>query len=255
MSKNFTKVWQAVALLSSSIAFAQVGNIGVNTANPGSTMDINGSVAAKYNAVTATLYTLTATDFHVSYNGTANATFNLPAAISGNGNFKGRMYTIKNNTNFTITVNSATPETINGNASVSVPANQSVQLINTGLTGANPVWEVVSTGSSSTTNNITASNGTTLSGTDVRLGGTLSQATNIDTAGNNLSVNGTGKVLVGTNTVPAGASNSKLVIDNGTTNGALQIKDGTQQFGYVLTSDANGLATWSSTVTTAFANN
>lgn len=255
MSKNFTKVWQAVALLSSSIAFAQAGNIGVNTANPGSTMDINGSVAAKYNAVTAALYNLTATDFHVSYNGTANATFNLPAAISGNGNFKGRMYTIKNNTNFTITVNSATPETINGNASVPVPANQSVQLINTGLTGANPTWEVVSTGSTSTTNNITASNGTTLSGTDVRLGGTLSQATNIDTAGNNLSVNGTGKVLVGTNTVPAGASNSKLVIDNGTTNGALQIKDGTQQLGYVLTSDANGLATWSSTTTTAFADN
>lgn len=405
MSKNFTKVWQAVALLSSSIAFAQAGNIGVNTANPGSTMDINGSVAAKYNAVTAALYNLTATDFHVSYNGTANATFNLPAAISGNGNFKGRMYTIKNNTNFTITVNSATPETINGNASVPVPANQSVQLINTGLTGANPTWEVVSTGSTSTgdyivvkptaqqtvttgsdiafgsvlisnnityntgvfnlkagktyvlrcqvhatnfsipngyvayqwvdasnnsplpsttvgvvdalnnypassiggqpesyaiyrpvadtsvkvrvetgggtailhevigfmsiteleggsgngttiiNNNITASNGTTLSGTDVRLGGTLSQATNIDTAGNNLSVNGTGKVLVGTNTVPAGASNSKLVIDNGTTNGALQIKDGTQQLGYVLTSDANGLATWSSTTTTAFADN
>lgn len=255
MSKNFTKVWQAVALLSSSIAFAQAGNIGVNTANPGSTMDINGSVAAKYNAVTAALYNLTATDFHVSYNGTANATFNLPAAISGNGNFKGRLYTIKNNTNFTITVNSAAPETINGNASIPVPANQSVQLINTGLTGANPTWEVVSTGSTSTTNNITASNGITLSGTDVRLGGTLSQATNIDTAGNNLSVNGTGKVLVGTNTVPAGASNSKLVIDNGTTNGALQIKDGTQQFGYVLTSDANGLATWSSTVTTAFANN
>ncbi len=404
MSKNFTKVWQAVALLSSSIAFAQVGNIGVNTANPGSTMDINGSVAAKYNAVTAALYNLTATDFHVSYNGTANATFNLPAAISGNGNFKGRLYTIKNNTNFTIVVNSAAPETINGNASVSVPANQSVQLINTGLTGANPTWEVVSTGSTSTgdyiivkptaaqtvstgsdvnfgsviasnniaynagvfslkagktyilrcqlhatdfslaggffvyewvdasnnsvlpssttgvvdainnypattiggqpeayaiyrptvdttvkvrlggagtaqlnsgigfmsiteleggsgsgttiiNNNITASNGTTLSGTDVRLGGTLSQATNIDTAGNNLSVNGTGKILVGTNTVPAGASNSKLVIDNGTTNGALQIKDGTQQLGYVLTSDANGLATWSSTVTTAFADN
>lgn len=404
MSKNFTKVWQAVALLSSSIAFAQAGNIGVNTANPGSTMDINGSVAAKYNAVTAALYNLTATDFHVSYNGTANATFNLPAAISGNGNFKGRLYTIKNNTNFTITVNSAAPETINGNASIPVPANQSVQLINTGLTGANPTWELVSTGSTSTgdyivvkptaaqsvstgsdvnfgsviasnniayssgvfslkagktyvlrcqlhatdfslaggffvyewvdasnnsvlpssttgvvdainnypattiggqpeayaiyrptvdtsvkvrlggagtaqlnpgigfmsiteleggsgngttiiNNNITASNGTTLSGTDVRLGGTLSQATNIDTAGNNLSVNGTGKVLVGTNTVPAGASNAKIVIDNGTTNGALQIKDGTQQLGYVLTSDANGLATWSSTTTTAFADN
>jgi len=404
MSKNFTKVWQSIALLSSCIAFAQTGNIGVNTPNPGSTMDINGSVAAKYNAVTSTNYNLTATDYHVSYNGTSNAVLNLPSAISGVGNFKGRMYTIKNNTNFTITVNSAAPETINGNTSVIVPANQSVQVINTGLTGANPTWEVVSLGSTSTgdyiivkpnasqsvstgsdvtfgsviasnnitynagvfnlkagktyvlrcqlhatdfslaggffiyewvdasnnsvlpssttgvvdainnypantiggqpeayaiyrptvdisvkvrlggagtailnpgigfmsvtelaggsgngttiiNNNITASNGLTLSGTDVKLGGTLSQPTDIATAGNNLSINGTGKVLLGTNTVPTGASGSKLVIDNGTTNGALQIKDGTQQLGYVLTSDANGLATWSSTTTTAFADN
>lgn len=406
MSKKFTKVWQAIALLSSSIAFSQAGNVGINTVNPGSTIDINGSVAAKYNAVTSTAYNLSATDFHVSYNGTANASFNLPAAITGNGNFKGRMYTIKNNTNFTITVNPAGSETINGNANVSVPANQSIQLINTGLTGASSTWEVVSSGSlagsstgdyivviptavqnvtagsdvvfssvltsnnitynsgvfnlkagktyvlrcqlhginfslaggyflyqwvdastntplpSSTrgvidainnypvttiggqpetyaiykptvdtsvkvrltigagtadlhsdigmmsitelsggngsgsgTNNITASNGTTISGSDVRLGGTLSQATNIATAGNNLSIDGTGKLLVGSNTVPTGAANAKLVIDNGTTNGALQIKDGTQQLGYVLTSDANGLATWSSTVTTAFADN
>lgn len=407
MSKKFTKAWQAIALLSSSIAFSQAGNVGINTVNPGSTIDINGSVAAKYNAVTSTSYNLSATDFHVSYNGTADASFNLPAAISGNGNFKGRLYTIKNNTNFTITVNPAGSETINGNATVSVPANQSIQLINTGLTGASSTWEVVSSGSSlagsstgdyitvvpstaqtvttgsdvlfssviasnnitynagvfnlkagktyvlrcqlhatdfsivngyaayqwvdasnnsplpttttgvvdalnnypatsiggqpeayaiykptvdgtvkvrletaggtaqlhavigfmsitelsggngsgSGTNNITASNGTTISGNDVRLGGTLSQPTEIATAGNNLSVTGTGKVLLGANTVPTGASNAKIVINNGTTNGALQIKDGTEQLGYVLTSDANGLATWSSTVTTAFADN
>lgn len=254
MSKNFTKVWQATALLNFSIAFAQAGNIGINTENPGSTIDINGSLAAKYNAVTVTPYNLSATDYHVSYNGATNATFNLPAAINGNGNFKGRMYTVKNNTNFIITINPSGSETINGSTTVSVPANQSLQLISTGLTGANPTWEISSSGSAGN-GNITASNGTSMSGSDVRLGGTLSQATNIDNAGNNLSINGAGKVLLGTTTVPAGASNAKIVIDNGTTNGALQIKDGTQQLGYVLTSDNNGLATWSSTVTTAFANN
>jgi hypothetical protein len=254
MSKNFTKVWKVIGLFSSCLAFAQVGNVGINTPNPGSTIDINGSVAANYSAVNTTPYSLTSTNFHVSYNGTSDAIFNLPAAINGVGNFKGRMYIIKNNTNFTITVNSATPETINGNTSILVPANQSVQLINSGLSGANSTWETLSYGTT-INNNITASNGTTLSGTDVKLGGTLSQPTNIDTAGNILSVNGTGKILVGTNVLPAGASNSKLVIDNGTANGALQIKDGTQQLGYVLTSDANGLATWSSTTTTAFANN
>ncbi|WP_343608419.1 hypothetical protein [Chryseobacterium oranimense] len=253
MLKKITKLGQILGLTTSSIVFSQTGNVGINTPNPGSTIDINGSLAANYTAINTASYNLTATDFHVSYNGTANAVFNLPAAISGVGNFKGRLYTIKNNTNFTITVNSAAPETINGNASISIPANQSTQLINTGLTGASSTWEIVSEGSSAS--NYTASNGLSISGNDVKLGGTLSQATNIATAGNNLSINGGGKVLIGTNTVPTGASNSKIIIDNGTTNGALQIKDGTQQLGYVLTSDANGLATWSSTVTTAFANN
>lgn len=405
MVKIYTKLFFAVLALSPAVVFAQAGNVGINTANPGSTMDISGSLAANYNAVNTNSYNLTSSDFHVSYNGSSNAVFNLPSAINGVGNYKGRIYRIKNNTNFSITVNSAAPETINGNPSVLVPANQSIELINTGLTGAVSTWEILSTGTSSTgdyiivkpnaiqtvstgsdvtfgsviasnnitynagvfnlkagktyvlrcqvhatefslaggfmvyewvdasnnsvlpssttgvvdainnypatsiggqpeayaiyrptvdtsvkvrlggagtaqlnpqigfmtvtelaggngnggttiiNNNITASNGLTLSGTDVKLGGTLSQATDIATAGNNLSINGAGKVLVGTNTVPSGASNAKVVIDNGTTNGALQIKDGTQQLGYVLTSDANGLATWSSTVTTAFANN
>ncbi|CAH0206345.1 hypothetical protein [Chryseobacterium sp. Bi04] len=253
MLRKFTKLGLLLGLLASSLVFSQAGNVGINTPNPGSTIDINGSVAANYTAINTASYNLNSADFHVSYNGTANAVFNLPAAINGVGNFKGRMYTIKNNTNFTVTLNSAAPETINGNTSIVVPANQSIQLINTGLTGANSTWEIVS--ASASAGNYTASNGLSMSGTDVKLGGTLSQPTNIATAGNNLSINGTGKILVGTNTVPAGSANSKIVIDNGTNNGALQIKDGTQQLGYVLTSDANGLATWSSTVTTAFANN
>ncbi|MCQ9639519.1 hypothetical protein MP478_08955 [Chryseobacterium sp. WG14] len=253
MIKKITKLGQILGVLASSFVFSQAGNIGINTPNPGSTIDINGSIAANYTAINTASYNLNSADFHVSYNGTANAVFNLPAAINGVGNFKGRMYTIKNNTNFTVTLNSAAPETINGNTSIVVPANQSIQLINTGLTGTNSTWEIVS--ASSSAGNYTASNGLSISGTDVKLGGTLSQPTNIATAGNNLSINGTGKILVGTNTVPAGSANSKIVIDNGTNNGALQIKDGTQQLGYVLTSDANGLATWSSTVTTAFANN
>ena len=37
---------------------------------------------------------------------------------------------------------------------------------------------------------------------------------------------------------------TKLDIDNGTTNGAIRIVDGTQAAGRVLTSDANGVATW-----------
>ncbi|HEY1195187.1 hypothetical protein [Flavobacterium sp.] len=53
-----------------------------------------------------------------------------------------------------------------------------------------------------------------------------------------------GNILVGTTTVPTGGTNAELILNNGTKNGALQIKDGTQATGTVLTSDANGLATW-----------
>lgn len=123
--------------------------MGVNTTSPGSTLDINGSLAANYKTVT-TNYTMTATDYHVSYTGTGNATFTLPAAISGAGNFKGRLYTINNRTSSTITVNPAGSETINGTASITIAANQSVQLINTGLT-AGATWEVLGYNTTSTT--------------------------------------------------------------------------------------------------------
>ncbi|GEN78099.1 hypothetical protein [Chryseobacterium hagamense] len=98
-------------------------------------------------------------------------------------------------------------------------------------------WKPMSTATSAVAN--TASNGLTLSGNDVKLGGILSQATDIATAGNNLTISGTGNVGVGTSSPTA-----KLEINNGTTAGAIKITDGTQGAGKVLTSDANGLSSW-----------
>ncbi|WP_267402721.1 MULTISPECIES: hypothetical protein [unclassified Chryseobacterium] len=101
-------------------------------------------MAAKYNSVTAASYAMTTSDFYVSYNGTANASMTLPAAISGAGNFKGRLYTIKNNTSFMVTVTPSGSERINNQTSISVGGNQTVQVISTGLTGAATTWEVYS---------------------------------------------------------------------------------------------------------------
>lgn len=176
MFKNFTTLSVAAALLSYGMMSAQ--SVGINMAQPNSTLDVNGSLAAKYNAVTAPVYAMTSGDFHISYNGATNAVFILPAAVSGTGNFKGRMYTIKNNTAFTVTVNPAAVETINGNTSVAVGPNQSLQLISTGLTGAASTWEV--SGNIMGTTTVTASNGLSTVGNDVRLGGTLLQNTAID---------------------------------------------------------------------------
>ncbi|SFD44678.1 hypothetical protein [Flavobacterium phragmitis] len=52
-----------------------------------------------------------------------------------------------------------------------------------------------------------------------------------------------GQWLLNTTTVPTGGTNAKVII-NSSASGALQLKDGTEGLGYVLTSDANGVATW-----------
>ncbi|KQT24125.1 hypothetical protein ASG22_08905 [Chryseobacterium sp. Leaf405] len=131
----------SLILLGTTTYYAQV--VGINTPDPGSTLQVNGSLAAQYRAISATTYAMNETDFHVSYTGTGNATFTLPAAINGTGNFKGRLYTIKNNTAYTVVINPAASETIGNNTAVALGANQSLQIINTGLTGAAATWEII----------------------------------------------------------------------------------------------------------------
>jgi len=83
--------------------------------------------------------------------------------------------------------------------------------------------------------------------------GTINSADLILAANNKegLRVNTAQQVLIGTTTVPTGGTTAKVIIDNGTTNGALQLKDGTQGAGKVLKSDANGVATWVASATSA----
>ncbi|WP_404984557.1 beta strand repeat-containing protein [Chryseobacterium sp. M5] len=75
---------------------------------------------------------------------------------------------------------------------------------------------------------------------------------------NQLNIGGAifGTGLTGSSAAPAGnigigttTPATKLEVNNGTTNGAIKIVDGTQGAGKVLTSDANGLATWQDSAT------
>jgi hypothetical protein len=98
---------------------------------------------------------------------------------------------------------------------------------------------------------ITANNaayGTSLTAGTGNWLGTINSADLILAANNKegLRVNTSQQVIIGTTTVPTGGTTAKVIIDNGTTNGALQLKDGTQGDGRVLTSDANGVAKWES---------
>jgi len=130
-----------LTLITVTFSFAQ--NVGINTTNPGSTLSVNGSLSAGYNNVT-TNYLLTVDDYFVVYNGTSNATFYLPAALApGSGNFKGRVYKIKNNSSYQLTIDPAGNEKINTDNVVVVPRETTLELINTGLTSGS-TWEAVS---------------------------------------------------------------------------------------------------------------
>jgi hypothetical protein len=80
-----------------------------------------------------------------------------------------------------------------------------------------------------------ASNGLTTTSGDVKLGGTLTQATTIANGGFNLGITGTGNVGIGTATPTSQLHTTGSVRFAGA---------GTPAVGSVLTSDATGLATW-----------
>ncbi|MGI4872619.1 MAG: beta strand repeat-containing protein [Janthinobacterium lividum] len=179
----------------------ETGRLGLGTTTPQSTLEVNGSVAGNYRSITATGTTaLTATDFVVVYNGTAAGTFTLPSGL----NAKGRLYTVKNTTTAqTLTLTTTSSETIDGSTSLSIPAGQSVQVVTTGATSGVATYEIVDFSAASSAGagaGVTASNGLTATSGNVKLGGTLTAATDVATAGFGLTFSGAGKFAFGTTT-------------------------------------------------------
>jgi hypothetical protein len=131
------------------IANAQSGNTGIGTSLPGSKLTVNGSVGFAYNSTTATTYTMLANDYYVVWNGTANGTITLPGSIAGSGNYKGRLYEIKNTTTgFTLIVAGNGTEKIDdvggtGVATIAVAPGDGLLLVSNGNTSGT-TWEVVS---------------------------------------------------------------------------------------------------------------
>jgi hypothetical protein len=147
------------------------GNVGVGTTSPGSKLTVNGSFGASYREETATTASIGPNDYYVVWNGSASGNLTLPAAISGTGNYKGRLYFIKNTTasnNLTVAANGG--ELIDGAASISVPPGYGVNVVNTGA-ASGTTWEVISFSNSTgipqfrTTSAIAAAGSATMTGT------------------------------------------------------------------------------------------
>jgi len=134
------------AILSGYSSFGQSGNTGIGSTTPGSRLTVNGSFGAPYTVVTAS-GTVGANDFYLAYNGGANGTLTLPAAISGAGNFLGRMYHFKNTGTATLTIAANGTELIDnqsgaGVGTVDVPSGYYAFFISKGTTTGS-TWELV----------------------------------------------------------------------------------------------------------------
>ncbi|WP_343624613.1 hypothetical protein [Flavobacterium lindanitolerans] len=119
-------------------------NTGIFTKNPGSSLAVNGSFAGDYKIVTGNVI-LNDSDFYIAYNGNTNGIIQLPVAISGPGNFKGRIYRIKNTTdNWNLTVAAQNLEKIDAVTDVSsivVPPGYYAEFISKGTT-TGTTWEL-----------------------------------------------------------------------------------------------------------------
>lgn len=123
----------------------QAQNFGIGTGAPSSKLSVNGSFEAVYTNISTTPYNVGANDFYVAYNGTANGTFNLPAAVSGTNNFGGRVYHFKNtsaSSNLVIAANGA--ELIDNRtdvASITLLPGYYCKIISKGTTTGS-TWEI-----------------------------------------------------------------------------------------------------------------
>ncbi|HEY1196604.1 hypothetical protein [Flavobacterium sp.] len=92
-------------------------------------------------------------------------------------------------------------------------------------------WEITGTGATDVTANFIGN--TTTVDFPVRTNNT-----------ERMRVTSAGQLLIGSTVTPTGGTNSRMIINNGTTKGAIQIKDGTESTKRVLISDANGVGSW-----------
>jgi hypothetical protein len=98
----------------------QMGNVGLNTTTPNSSLQVNGSFSSAITSKTAA-YTATVSDHKIIVNGTFNLT--LPTAVG----IAGREYQVKNTGTGTVTIVTTGGQTIDGVATIPLDAQWTVR--------------------------------------------------------------------------------------------------------------------------------
>jgi hypothetical protein len=143
---------QANSTAGSGLNILNNGNTGIAITNPGSTLDVKGSVATQYTAITATTYAVLDNDNYLSYSGNSATVFTLPA---GSASITGREYIIRNSStsavSITVNVSGSTNIDVAGSgvASMSIPQGYSAFFKATG-SSTGTTWLVTIISSSST---------------------------------------------------------------------------------------------------------
>ncbi|MFT3934509.1 MAG: tail fiber domain-containing protein [Chitinophagaceae bacterium] len=118
-------------LLLITMAFTTTkAQVGVSTATPHSTLDINGSLAARYRAFSSST-TVSDSDHLLVFTGTSASTLTLPSAVSCTG----RMYWIKSTstTAAALTIATSSAQTIDGQPNWIIAAtNKTLKLVSNG---------------------------------------------------------------------------------------------------------------------------
>ena len=220
----------------SSGNFSGNDNIGIGS----SAMQVSGDIAGNYNIGIGTSAMQVSGGIAGNYNiGIGNLAMNALGGIAGNHNIA-----LGYQTMYTAKKVAGTDNIAIGNSVLYPTTNTDIGSYNIGI-GNWALYADMAKGNA----NIQLGNwyvGTPVAGqlnNVVAIGNEMNGLTTSNTDSNTILLGkpGSGGPKVGVGTFKPGA---KLEINNGTTAGAVKIVDGTQGAGKVLTSDANGLATW-----------
>ncbi len=126
-----------------AISVNKCGHVGIGGAlNPGTTLRVCGSIAAKVVSPTGPTYQMLASDFAVLA-GTASMTVTLPSANSATG----QIVFIKNISSGSVSVDAKSGDHIEAGTSLSLASEYaSVQLMSNGKASPNGVWYIIANG-------------------------------------------------------------------------------------------------------------